>query len=202
MQLPCYCLLPAIAIAKKHQEQVLKPQPQNKPNRSEAKTPDKKSPIINLVDSVAPRRIVLCIKDGAATFEGISLKLAQIYGGKLTEVFKLNALKPTGVPIHSYSTHKAPYFFEAGMPVSKRPTKLLPGVTVKDIPADSVIMAHFYGPYDLLNVGYDAVKEWMKDHKKRSTGTPYEIYIGDPIDNKGKPVDPYKVQTDTVFPRR
>jgi hypothetical protein len=42
----------------------------------------------------------------------------------------------------------------------------------------------------------------MKDEKKMANGAPYEIYIGDPIDKEGKPIDPYKVRTDIVFPHK
>lgn len=170
--------------------------------QAKVETSTKKPPIINIVDTVAPKRIIVYIKDSAATYERISMKLGQIYGVKLAEFFKKNALKITGAPMAWYSTHKAPYFFEAGVPVNKRPAKLLPGIRIKELPADSVVMAHFYGPYDLTNVGYEALNEWLKDHKRRSTAASYEIYITDPIDKKGKPVDPYKVQTDIVFPRR
>jgi len=175
-----------------------------KPDKPRAKveTITKKPPIINIVDTVAPKRIIVYIKDSAATYERISMKLGQIYGVKLSEFFKKNALKITGAPMAWYSTHKAPYFFEAGIPVNKKPARLMPGIRVKEINADSVVMAHFYGPYDLTNVGYEALNEWLKDHKRRSTGAPYEIYVSDPIDKKGKPVDPYKVQTDIIFPRR
>ena len=162
----------------------------------------KKPPIINIVDSVQPKRIVVYIKDSASTFERISMKLGQIYGSRLTEFFKKNSLKTAGAPIAWYLTHKAPYFFEAGMPVNKKPTKMMAGIKVRETSADSVVMAHFYGPYDLMNVGYDALNDWLKDHKRSLKEPAYEIYIGDPIDKKGKPVDPYKVQTDIVFPRR
>ena len=162
----------------------------------------KKPPIINIVDSVQPRRIIVYMNDSAATFERISMKLGQIYGVKLAEFFKKNSLKVAGAPMAWYITHKAPYFFEAGVPVNKRPTKQMAGVKVRETSADSVVMAHFYGPYDLVNVGYDALKEWLKDHKRSLKAPAYEIYVGDPIDKKGKPVDPYRVQTDIVFPRR
>ena len=161
-----------------------------------------KPPIINIVDTVAPKRIVVYMKDSATTYQRISIKLGQIYGAKLTDCFRKNALKVTGAPMAWYQTQKAPFFFEAGMPVNKKPAKLTPGVKIKELNADSVVIAHFYGPYDLLHVGYDALKEWMQDHHRTATGAPYEIYIGDPIDKKGKAVDPYKVQTDIVFPRR
>ena len=49
-------------------------------------------------------------------------------------------------------------------------------------------------------MGHDAIKEYMKDNKKVAAGAPYEIYITDPIDKEGKAVDPYKIQTDIVFP--
>ncbi len=175
-----------------------------KDNKPPVKTGDSnaKPPIINIVDTVAPKRMVVYMKDSAASYQRISIKLGQIYGSRLTDCFKKNSLKATGAPMAWYQTQKAPFFFEAGMPVNKKPGKLTPGVKIKELGADSVVVAHFYGPYDLLHVGYDALKEWMQDHHKKATGEPYEIYISDPIDKKGKAVDPYKVQTDIVFPRR
>ncbi|GAB2810927.1 hypothetical protein [Ferruginibacter profundus] len=157
--------------------------------------------IINILDTVAPKRMVLYMKDSAKTFDRISLKLGTIYGVKLAEVLKKNGLKMAGAPMAWYKTQKAPYFFEAGVAITKRPAKLPAGVFVREMGADSVVMAHFYGPYSLLSQGYDAIKEKMKDEKKAIGGTPYEIYVGDPVDAKGKPIDPYKVRTDIVFPR-
>jgi hypothetical protein len=40
----------------------------------------------------------------------------------------------------------------------------------------------------------------MKDNKKMAAGAPFEMYVTDPVDKNGKPVDPYKVQTDIIFP--
>jgi effector-binding domain-containing protein len=168
--------------------------------KDEPKTAEKPG-IINILDTVAPKRIVLYMKDSAKTFDRISLKLGMIYGVKLAEVLKKNNLKMASAPIAWYKTQKAPYFFEAGVAVAKKPAKLPANVFVREMGVDSVVMAHFYGPYSLLSQGYDAIKEKMKDEKKAIGGTPYEIYVGDPVDAKGKPVDPYKVRTDIVFPR-
>jgi effector-binding domain-containing protein len=161
-----------------------------------------KPAIINITDTVATKQMVLCFKDSAATMERISAKLAIIYGTKVAEVLKKNNIKPNGAPIAWYKSEKAPYFFEAGIPVAKRPAKMPSGAFIKDISGDSAIIAHFYGPYALLNQGYTAVKEFMKDAKRVATAPPYEIYIGDPMDSTGKPIDPYKVRTDIVFPRK
>lgn len=169
-------------------------------------TPAKTEPvikpaIINIVDTISPKRLVLCIKDSAASFERISMKLGEIYGFKLGEVLKKNNLKMDGPPMAWYKSEKAPFFFEAGVPVTKKPAKLLNGAYIKEIATDSAVVAHFYGPYTLLSQGYDAIKERMKDSRKKSSAAPYEIYIGDAMDKDGNMIDPYKVRTDIVFPR-
>ncbi len=161
-----------------------------------------KPAIINIVDTIAPKRIVIYMKDSAKLMEGIGAKLGVIYAVKLAEVLKKNGIKMEGAPMAWYKSEKAPFFFEAGVPVSKRPAKLPKNVFVKEMNADSVMMAHFYGPYNLLNQGYVAIRERLKDEKKSGNGAPYEIYIGDPVDKNGKPVDPFSVRTDIVFPRK
>ena len=172
------------------------------PEKVKEPTVAEKPGIINILDTVAPKMIVIYMKDSAKTFERISLKLAQIYGVKLAEVLKKNNIKMNGAPMAWYKSSKAPYFFEAGIPVSKKPAKFPKNVFVREMNTDSVVMAHFYGPYTLLQQGYDAIKERMKDEKRTANGMPYEIYVGDPIDASGKPIDPYKVRTDIVFPFR
>ncbi len=159
-------------------------------------------PIVNIVDTLSTKKIIIYCKDSAAMFDRISLKLGKIYGIKLADYIKKNNLKVTGSPMAWYTKFKAPYFFEAGIPVNKKGGKALPGVLQRELNAGKVVIAHFYGPYDLISQGYDAIKEWMKDNKKISAGIPYEIYVTDPVDKSGKPVDPYKVQTDIVFPVR
>ena len=157
-------------------------------------------PIVNIVDTLAPKRIIVYCKDSAANFERISLKLGKIYGVKLADYIKKNNLKPAGAPMAWYTKFKAPYFFEAGIPVNKKGTKAIPGVLLRELNAGKAVIAHFYGPYNLIPQGYDAIREWMKDNKKRQAGIPYEIYVTDPVDKNGKPADPYKVQTDIIFP--
>ena len=162
--------------------------------------PTNRPPIINITDTLSVKRLVLCMKDSAANFDRISLKLGQIYGVKLATVIKKNNLKVTGQPMAWYKARKAPYFFEAGIPVDKRPRKLPANAFIKEIGVDSVIIAHFYGGYDLLPQAYEALTDIIKDRKLTLKAKPYEIYTDDPIDKDGKLKDPYKVQTDVVFP--
>ncbi len=158
-----------------------------------------KAPVINITDTVSIKQLVLCMKDSAANSERIGIKLAAIYGVKLGAVIKKNKLKVTGAPIAWYKSEKAPFFFEAGLPVNKKPAKLPKGVSLKQIGTDSVVVAHFYGPYELTPQGYTALQDWIKDHKKKIILPPYEVYVGDPMDKDGKLIDPYKVQTDIIF---
>ena len=170
--------------------------------KEEPETKYQRPPIVNIVDTLSPKRTVIFCKDSAATFERIGPKLGKIYGGKLAEYIKKNNLKMAGAPMAWYKKLKAPYFFEAGVPVNKKGSKSVAGVQIRELAAGKAIIAHFYGPFELLPQGYDAIKEFMKDNKKVAAGAPYEIYLTDPIDKDGKPVDPYKIQTDIIFPIR
>ena len=118
-----------------------------------------KAPVINITDTVSIKQLVLCMKDSAANSERIGIKLAAIYGVKLGAVIKKNKLKVTGAPMAWYKSQKAPFFFEAGLPVDKKPAKLPKGVTIKQIGTDSVVIAHFYGPYQLTPEGYTALED-------------------------------------------
>ncbi|MBS1512045.1 MAG: hypothetical protein JST86_14450 [Bacteroidetes bacterium] len=159
-----------------------------------------KPAIINIQDTISPKRLVIFMKDSAKTFDRISMKLGIIYAVKLGDVLKKNKVSMAGPPMAWYKTQKAPYFFEAGVAINKRPVRLPAGVYIREMKSDSALVAHFYGPYSLLSQGYDAVKERLKDTKKTLAGTPFELYIDDPVDKNGKAIDPYKVRTDIVFP--
>jgi effector-binding domain-containing protein len=159
----------------------------------------KRAPVINITDTVSVKQLVLCFKDSARTSSRIALKLGQIYGVKLPGIIKKNKLKVTGPPMAWYRTSKAPFFFEAGLPVDRKPAKLPAGATIKQIGQDSVVVAHFYGPYELTFQAYTALQDWLTDHKKKMTKPPYEIYVDDPLDKNGKLKEPYKVLTDIVF---
>jgi effector-binding domain-containing protein len=156
----------------------------------------KRAPAINIFDTLSPKKIVLCMKDSAAAMERIGMKLGAIYGGKLAKCIKDNKLTVVGAPMAWYKSQKAPYFFEAGMPVDKVPAKLPAGVYVKELPAGNVMIARYFGPYEMMGMAYEAAADRMKAGNAKAGGEPYEIYVGDPLVQK----DPYKVQTDVVFP--
>ncbi|MFC4261529.1 hypothetical protein ACFOWM_01445 [Ferruginibacter yonginensis] len=159
-----------------------------------------KGPIINVIDTITPKQVYIIIKDSAATSAGLSVKLNNIYNKKLVDFIKTNKLKVTGAPTAWYKTQKAPFFFEAGLPIEKAPNKLAKGIMVKRTGGDSALLAHFFGPYDLTNVGYESLAEILKDRKKRKSAPAFEIYVQNPFEPSKVKIDPYKMQTDIVMP--
>lgn len=157
-------------------------------------------PIINISDTFELKYIVIYVKDSAASSQRISQKLAKIYSLKFPDLINKQKLKIVGPPIVWYKSNKAPFFFEAGIPVNKKPAKLPKGFFVKSITGNKAVVAHFYGPYSLTNMGYDALGDYLKSNKKKRNAPPYEIYVTNPLSKDGKAIDPYKVQTDIVFP--
>lgn len=161
-----------------------------------------KPPVINITDTLSEKRMVLVIKDSAATSERIAIKMANIYQKIIPEIIKQQKLQITGPRMAWYKTSSPPFFFEAGLPVNKKPINMPKNMTIKNIVADSVVVAHFYGPYSLTFQAYEALRDWMGSYKKRSAGAPYEIYIDEMYDSSGKAIDPYRVRTDIVFPHK
>lgn len=165
-------------------------------------TVQEKTPVINISDTITIPKLVLCIKDSASTSERIGVKLSAIYNKKLAAAIKQNKLSVTGPRMAWYKTSSPPFFFEAGIPVNKKPAKMPKKMYIKKIGGDSALVAHYFGPYALTYHAYETLREWMKDNKQQASGPPYEIYVSESLDADGKPIDPYKIQTDIVFPHK
>ena len=159
-----------------------------------------KGPIVNIVDTVELKRIVLCVKDSAATSAGMSAKLSNIFNKKIPDAITAAKLKITGQPMAWYKSQKAPFFFEVGIPVAKAPVKMPKGFFIKKTGGDSALVAHFFGPNVLSTVGYEAVADMVKERNKKKAAAAYEIYIDNPFEVKKGKIDAYKQQTDIVLP--
>jgi effector-binding domain-containing protein len=159
----------------------------------------KKAPIINLEDTIDIKRTLICIKDSSKTREGMYAKLQTIYNVKLADCIKQNKLTITGNPTAWHTMQKKAFFFEAGIPVDKTPTKACKAVYTKSINNDSTFTAHFFGPNDMIDGAYEILNEKLKESKKSRLGAIYEIYYGDQFSLSAQPKDFYKLQTDVVL---
>ena len=159
-------------------------------------------PIINIQDTIAIKRTVIVVRDSASSSQRIGMKLSRIFDSYLPAFCLKNKIKKNGPRIAWYKSSKAPFFFEAGFSVDKKPARLEKNMSIKNIGGDSAVVAHYYGPYESTYLAYQAINEWMHDNRKKSSAAPYEVYIGDPFDEKGKRLDSYKILTEIVFPRK
>ena len=164
---------------------------------AESSAPVAKEPTIQIEESTSKPMNVIYVIDSAATGAEIGPKLAKIYGGDLGNFMKKAGLKMAGPPMAWYNQQQEPFVFDAGAPVDKMPAKTEGNIKSRLVPASKIVVAHFYGPYELTPKGYKAIEDWLKQHPdKVVSGKPYEVYMGDP----GIEKDPYKVLTDIVFP--
>ncbi len=159
-----------------------------------------KGPIINIIDTIELKRIVLTVKDTAATSAGMSAKLNEIFNRKLPAAARVSNLKIIGQPMAWYNTQKAYYSFEAGLPVDKAPAKAIKGISIRRTTGDSAFVAHFFGPYELTAAGYEALNEMVKERGKKKASAAYEVYVKNPFEVTTVKTDPYRWQTDIVMP--
>ncbi|MEO7446172.1 MAG: hypothetical protein ABIT96_07770 [Ferruginibacter sp.] len=160
-------------------------------------------PIINITDSLIKKEWVIYVKDSAATVTRLNEKLAEIYKNTLPNAAGAAGIVITSAPMAWYKSQGLPYFFEAGYMVDKKPSKTLPKkVLLKFIGGDSAVVAHFYGPNELIATGYEVLNNWVKDNKKKISGKPYEIYVSDPFIENDDKQNPYSVRTDIFLPHK
>lgn len=198
--LPFFILACAVACREKDTKPLAPPVVKTD-DTSKAARAKLKAPIINVVDTVETKSVVVFVRDSAATAGGLSSKLSNIYNKKLPKLFADKKMKVAGAPMAWYKKQKAPFFFEAGIAVEKLNGKLPKGFFSKMIGKDSAFVAHFFGPAELTPQAYTALSEIIKDRKKTKRGQPYEIYMSNPFDTTLlKKPDLYKMQTDIVMP--
>jgi effector-binding domain-containing protein len=160
-------------------------------------------PIINITDTLIKKQWVLYVKDSAASSNRINNKLVQIYKVILPGAAKTNNIKLESAPMAWYKNQDMPFFFEAGFVINEKPLKKLPPkVFVKSIGGDSAVVAHFYGPYEIVVMGYETLNEWMKTNNKKRAGQPYEVYVTDPFTISKDTKNPYRIRTDIYIPHK
>ena len=106
-----------------------------------------------------------------------------------------------GIPFAGYPTTRYISFgpglvtLEAGMPVAASADgegEIMSGSLV----GGDVVSTIHKGPYDSLNLGHEAIQNWMMENGLEPGGAPWEVYITDP----GEVPDPNEWLTEIIHP--
>ncbi len=122
----------------------------------------------------------LMLIKGTATEAEIGKVLEGIFG-KLGELAVKEGLTISGVPVAFYEDPaNGSYTFEAGFPISSKPTKALPAdVIYKETPASEAAVCHFTGDPKITPEAYQKLIGYIKEKGKTMAGGPMEKYLSD-----------------------
>ncbi len=170
--------------------------PENQKASTDATTEEANQPLkMDIKEEVIPIQYLMVMEGKAANTEELGQKLENIFG-KITACSEDCKMEGAGAPMAWYNSQDAPWTFTAGMPFTTPCPHPEEGISLKELPETKAVVGMYFGPYDEMQAGYMAIESYMKEKNLEAAGSPYEVYIGDPMTEK----DPYKVQTNIVHP--
>ncbi len=167
----------------------------NAPVKDSANQKTSTSKPVTVEEITVKEQVFMVMKDTAASEQEVGAKLGVIYD-KIMACSKKCGMEMTGAPTAWYSSNKAPFIFEAGAPFSAACSKPEKGIYSKKLAAGKALVGHYFGAYEKIQSGYDAVMQYAIDKKIKLGTDAWEVYVTDPMNEK----DTAKWQTDIYFP--
>jgi effector-binding domain-containing protein len=171
------------------------PSGQTETTNAETQATEYSAPRIEIEETTRPDMVLMVMEGKAVTEEEVGQQLGQIFG-RITACAEKCKMEGSGPPMAWYSGPDAPWTLTAGMPFTTKCENPEEGISVKEVQGGKVVVAHYFGPYGDMKLGYETLEAYIKNKKLEIAGLPYEVYIGDPETE----TDPFKVQSDIVFP--
>lgn len=141
----------------------------------------------------APIQYIACL-DSCST-ENISETMAKSFG-KIMQFMQTNSIEMAGPAMAVTHKWEAGFtVFQTGVPVASEVTPT-EGLTLETIPATNVVKYHHTGDYNTLESSYEALMQYMEFKNLQPKGSPWEIYITDPMNEP----DTSKWITEIYFP--
>lgn len=131
------------------------------------------------------------------TVEKIGETLGSNYGMMMPVLQK--SKKVTGAPFaiyHNWTDPTQPFDMEAALPVSDSTLKVKTPMELKKTYGGKVLKVVYFGNYAKTETAYNDIHAFMKENNLSNNGSPWEVYITDPMIEK----DTSKWQTDIYFP--
>ena len=136
----------------------------------------------------------ISIMDSCA-LDDVSQRLSELYNELLVFGAK-SGVAITSRPIaiyHRFDENRA--VFEAGIPVVEK-MPVSGRILYRTMPESDQVVADYYGSYDTLEDGHNAVQQWLMRYRRKLSGYPWEMYVTDPA---AEP-DPNKWLTRIFYP--
>jgi effector-binding domain-containing protein len=123
----------------------------------------------------------------------LSSHFGPVYGRIMAYLDQLGAAPAGPVYAAYHNMDMADLDVEAGIEVA-RPTAGQGEIIACKVPAATVAVHHFHGPYDDLPKGWEALCTWVAAQGYQVAGPAYEWYVDDPAE-----VPPAELKTDLVM---
>jgi effector-binding domain-containing protein len=148
-----------------------------------------KKPVVVLEQVVLQPMTVLFISD-STDMAGLSKVISSGYG-ELFSFINQNGLK-SGKVMAFYLSYANPISLQTAVEVDKVPATLTGRIESKVVDGGNAIVAHYTGPYEEMEMPYNAVTKWVKENNRQAKGMPFEVYLNSPDMVKDK----YELKTD------
>ena len=86
--------------------------------------------------------------------------------------------------------------FELGIPVVETTVSVSGRIRHKTMPGRNHVVANYYGSYDTLEDGHNAIQQWLMRYRRKLSGYPWEMFVTDPSAES----DPNKWLTRIYYP--
>ncbi len=127
--------------------------------------------------------------------EDIAAALGSMFG-PVFQFATANGIPFAGAPTARYvSFGPGMVTIEAGMPVAG-PAEGEGDIMMGSLTGGDVASTIHKGPYDSLNLGHEAIQQWMMANNEEAGGAPWEVYVTDP----GEVPDPAAWLTEIIHP--
>ena len=70
--------------------------------------------------------------------------------------------------------------FELGVPIDKR-IPVTDRIQYKTMQGKEHVVANYYGSYETLADGHNAIQHWLMRYRRKVNGNPWEMYVTDPV---------------------
>ena len=107
-----------------------------------------------------------------------------------------SGINMTGRPLAIYHRlDEKQAVFELGVPVDKK-VAVSGRIQYKTMQGREHAVAHYFGSYDTLEDGHNAIQQWLVRYRRKVNGYPWEMYVTDPATEP----DPNKWLTRIFYP--